>query len=100
MELAFAHRDLRQLCENEAKATGTYGREVAAKLRARLADLRAIDTFGELAAGRPKFQNGEITVDLCDGYIIVVAGNHVGKSPSTHDWKAFERIKILRIAGP
>ncbi len=95
MELAFAEKNLRELCEQEAKAVKTYGQAVAARLQSRLADLRANETLGDMAVGRPSAVDGEIHFQLVDGYTLAVSGNQAGPG-----WKASTRVKIIRISAP
>lgn len=104
MELAFAEKSLRQLCENEAIAKRKLGVRVAEKLKRRLADLRAASSVQDLAVGRPRELEGryqhQMAVDLCDGYLIVFTANNntVGLLESgAIDWGTVSRIKILRI---
>ena len=98
MELAFAEKPLRDLCEHEAKAVKQFGMAVAAKLHARLSDLRAAETCADISAGRPRHLRGEIHLQLSEGYVLVLAGNHAG--PLTEDWKNFTRVKIVSILKP
>jgi hypothetical protein len=98
MELAFAEKPLRDLCEREAKAVQLLGAAVAAKLHARLSDLRAAETFADIRAGRPRFSRGDIHLQLSAGYVLVLAGS--GAGPAAEDWKKFTRVKILSILKP
>lgn len=98
MELAFAEKPLRDLCEYEAKAVKQFGRAVAAKLHARLSDLRAAETCAEITAGRPSLVNGEIHLQLAEGYVLVLSGNQLGAMAK--EWKTFTRVKIVSISKP
>ena len=104
LELAFASKSLRQLCENEAKATQDLGGRVAQKLRRRLADLRAATSVNDLVAGRPRELEGvphrNLGVNLSEGSRIVFCANHntIPVLPSGEvDWSRVSRVKILRI---
>ena len=101
LQLAFATKALRQLCEREAKATRQFGPDVAAKLKGRLADLRAASHVRELVAGRPReLPEHLFAIDLCDGYRIVFSPNH-NVTPALKDgsvkWDEVRRIQLLRI---
>ena len=104
LELAFAKKSLRQLCESETKAKRDLGVRMAEKLRRRLADLRAATCVKDLVAGRPRELDGadhrHIAIDLCEDYRIIFCANHtanpVVKSGDV-DWSRVSRVKILRI---
>jgi hypothetical protein len=104
MELAFATRDLRTLCEDLSVAQDVVGMAVADQLRARLADLRAADNVEEfMGLGIPGVgppDGGLLTVELSQGYRIVMKSNHdVGRrSPDhTEEWRRVRRVQILSI---
>jgi hypothetical protein len=105
LELAFDSKALRAICENEINAKRDLGPEVAEILKHRLADMHAAPSPKDLVAGRPREQGsqrgqGQMVVDLCDGYRIVFCANHP-KNPMTAssdlDWSRINRVKILRI---
>ncbi len=104
MELAFAKKSLRQICESEAKAKRDLGIKMAELLKRRLADLRAATSVKDLVAGRPRELEGarrrHIAVDLCVGSRMVFCANHntipmLGSGGV--DWSRVSRVKILRI---
>ena len=104
LELAFANKSLRQLCESEAKATRGFGGRVAQRLRRRLADLRAATSVKDLVAGRPRelesVRRRNVSVELAEGSRIVFCANHNTipmLSSGGVDWSSVSRIKILRI---
>lgn len=104
LELAFAKQSLRRLCESETTAEDGFGVAVAARLRRRLADLRAAIYANDVVAGAPReLQDGRrrvLTVELVGGYRIIFCANHVS-TPKREcggvDWSRVSRIKILRI---
>ena len=104
MELAFESESLRTICENEARAAVELGPEVAAMLKRRLADLRAATSVADLVAGRPRVlpdENGErLVIEFCEGYKIVLVGNHP-KNPSDDagglDWPRIRRLRLVRL---
>jgi proteic killer suppression protein len=104
LELAFATKSLRLLCESEASATRELGASVAQKLRRRLADLRAATSVKDLVAGRPRQLAGahrrHVSVDLCEGSSIVFSPNHRTipmLASGGVDWSKVTRVKVLRI---
>jgi toxin HigB-1 len=104
LEIAFAEKALRHLCENETKAQRVLGLDTAKKLRRRLADLRAATSISDLVAGRPRELGGPcprpIAVDLGEGARMVFSAAH-NVNPLLEsgcvDWPKVSRIKILRI---
>lgn len=104
LELAFATKSLRQLCESEAIAQRELGFSVAEKLKRRLADLRAATCVKELIAGRPRELESalrrHISLNLGGGSRLIFCANHntvpVLKSGGIN-WAKVQRIKIQRI---
>lgn len=104
MELAFATKSLRALCESGSRAKRELGITVAEQLKARLADLRAARHVTDVVAGRPHEIDGtshrEVAVDLGEDSHVVFCANH-NMTPSLEsggvDWSKVSRIKILRI---
>lgn len=104
LEIAFAEKSDRQLCENEAIAVRKLGAKLADKLKRRLADLRAATSVKDIVAGKPQVLFGkhkhQIAVELCDGYCLLFCANH-NVNPLLEsdeiDWSRVSRIKILRI---
>lgn len=102
MELAFAARDLRRLCESAPTAQRTLGPEVAAALKARVADLWAAETVNDLPfAPRAELntQPATMLLALVDGFHIRFRSNHhqhrtVDGAP---DWSTVRRIQITAI---
>ena len=100
LELAFATKSLRQLCENEAKANQELGEEKAEKLKRRLADLRAATYVNDLVAGRPREFNQHFVIYISDKVSIIFSANH-NTNPQLKcgkiDWSKVTRIKIFKI---
>ena len=105
MQLAFATRRLRDLCEDEEAARRVYPAPVVEALEARLADLRAADSIFDLPVGDPVADGSSsivITVDLCDGYELVFVSNHATppRTPSRDiDIARVRRLKLIEIRG-
>lgn len=106
LEISFAGKSLRSLCENSAKAEAAFGIEAAVRLQRRLADLRAATSVKELVQGsyaqKKEGLGNELTFDLGGGFTMWITPNHMvmpelrtGKT----DWKRVRRIKIIKIEG-
>ena len=93
MEIAFAEKQLRDVCEHEAKAMKLYGSKAAERLQRRLSDLRSAETLGDVVAGRPKRIDGEVRFQLGDEYVLTIQGDCEGE-----DWKNSIRAKVLKIS--
>lgn len=102
MEIAFANKQLRSICQDNDKAERELGPSVSKKLKLRLADLRAASTIYDLP---PIYNSIEITshnikIGLENGYEILCQANHIPNpltESGTIDWKRVRRIKILSI---
>jgi len=106
VNLAFATLKLRSLCECQAKAEHQFGFAVAKQLRARLADLREVDTVLELPAGRPRRiparPHEYYVINLAKGYRLVLRANHSNipvLATGKVDWSEVSRVMIIRIEG-
>ena len=105
LDLAFASKSLRTICENEEEAVHELGGSVGEVLKHRLADLRAAITINDLLVGQPRILDGDtynrhMIIDLCDSYQMIFSANHpnnpIGENGKI-DWQKVSRIKILRI---
>lgn len=104
LELAFATRVLRALCEDEVRAAEELGDNVAKALRTRVADLRAASHPLDIPVGQPRLGTGvdaeHVFIELSDGYRLVLRCNHP-KAPRSQDgmiaWNQVDRVQILRI---
>jgi len=104
LELAFANKSIRSLCESETLAAKALGVRVAKQLIGRLADLLAIQGVHELVAGNPceldGALHGHMSITLCDGFKIVFCANHSAKhvhKAGKVDWSKVTRIKIIEV---
>lgn len=104
MELAFATKSLRQVCESEIKAKRALGPKIAEKLKRRLADLRAAVSTSDVIAGQPRELDGtgqgRMAINLSDGYSVVFCSNHAEVpilKTGRVDWSKVGRIKITSI---
>lgn len=104
MEVSFEDDALRELCTSERLATRKLGSNSARKLKARLADLKAVGSVLKLPAGKPHALNGnragQYAVSLAGGCRLVLAPNHK-PIPRTQDggtdWAAVNMVKIIEI---
>jgi len=102
LQLAFSTKVLRDLCECAAKAEAAFGTQVAATLRARLADLRAAETVVDVIAGKPADvpeEPGVMSLSLGGPIRLVFRSNH-NRTPEIAgrvDWSRVTRIQLLRI---
>lgn len=75
MEILFASKKVRKLCENRREAEKKLGAQCARKLRARLSDLEAVLVVTELVAGNPHplkgGRNGQFALNLAGGWRLV-----------------------------
>jgi toxin HigB-1 len=104
LELAFANKSLRKVCESEAHADREFGRTVAQKLRRRLSDLRAATRVDDLVAGQTReiagYRGGRMAVELGSGWRLVFCANHTvlpTLDTGDVDWSKVGRVKILSI---
>lgn len=104
MDLVFANKNIRHLCESYSKARKFFGDAVASKLASRLADIDAVVNASELKAGNPHElageQSGQLALELCDGYVLVLAAVSDGMSTvpkGAVDWRKATRAMVLRI---
>ncbi len=102
LELAFAERNLRRLCEREAVAKLAFGPEVAAALKARIADLNAADTASDLPYplnAEVGSQPATVLLALVDGFQIRLRSNHQQHRAidGVPDWSTVRRVQITAI---
>jgi hypothetical protein len=103
VELAFATRNLRSICEDSIKARNTLGDDVAEHLRSRIADLRAAESVDELVAGRPTTTKGadpRLTIRLGGGVVLSCRPNHASppRLDDELDWPRVRRLQVVAIA--
>jgi hypothetical protein len=103
MEIAFASKDIRSICENEIDARRRLGLPIAEVLKDRLADIQAASTIKDLIVGRPRpltHADNTLVVDLCEGFSLVFCANHLVNPKDASggiDWLKVSRIKIINI---
>lgn len=105
MILAFDTEELRTICEDSDAAGSLLGEDVAAVLRVRLADLRAIDHIDDLLTGwtaRAGQDDTLLEIELADGVAMTFVPNH--NKPRVNDaglvdWTRVRRIRLTQIGG-
>jgi len=73
LELSFANRSLRQLCENEITAKRQLGDKASQMFRRRLADLRAVASVMDIVIGKLKFFENSKRLRLGWRFVTVAA---------------------------
>jgi hypothetical protein len=100
LELAFATKALRSICEQEEDAIRAFGDQVAVDLRARIADLRAADSVADMVAGHPRLINDHdprMIIAIMDVAEMVIRPNHPQLGRDTggaFDWQRVHRVRI------
>lgn len=104
MEVSFEDDALRELCTSEHMATRKLGRESARKLKARMADLKAVSSVLKLPAGKPHAltgnRAGQYAVSLANGCRLMLAPNHKPipkRQDGGTDWVAVNKVNIIEI---
>lgn len=104
MIIHFREEQLRRLCEERRRAVRELGKQVADRLRARLADLEDAENVTELPAGRPHElhgdRKGQYAVVLYRGIRLVFEPTEYPPPESAHggiEWRAVDDITIVFI---
>jgi hypothetical protein len=108
LELAFATKPIRKLCERVAHAERKLGLHVAGLLFQTLTDLRVAANVSEVFVGAPSevtiAGRKEMKLNLGDGAYLCFASNHNQKNVAAKrkrsDWSDVTRIQITRIEAP
>lgn len=104
MEIDYKDKKLKALCEQEKLAQRELGKQMAQKLKARLADLKAASLITEVTAGRPHplkgDRSGQYALDLVHPKRLVFEPDH-DPVPKTEDggidWNRVTRVCIIWI---
>jgi hypothetical protein len=103
LNLAFASKALRSLCEDKSIAERKLGVASAGRLIRRLADLRAADSLADiLAGGLVQYlwpETSELSFGLNGSRLVLRVNHHVVPVDDLGDidWKRVTRVKIVRI---
>lgn len=104
MEINFKNKKLKDLCEQEKLAQRKLGTQMAQKLKARLADLRAASVATEHCAGQPHplegDRAGQFALSLVEPQRLVFEPDHdpvPRLKDGGIDWSQVTRICIIWI---
>jgi hypothetical protein len=100
LELSFATKELRDLCEHEGAAIEQFGERVARNLISRIADLKAADTPCDLLVGNPRPNSDRnYLINIGEGLCACFTVNQKAYFEKNHsvDWSSVYRIKITSI---
>lgn len=99
LDLAFENKALRYVCESLVKAQNKIGKEPAAELHARLADMEAADSLCDLTWVKIEFGPTSATVQFHKGYRLIIAPNGA-KAPVRDegvDWTKVDRLLLKKL---
>lgn len=102
MEISFATKELREICERQSAALASLGAEVAGLLMRRLADLRAAKSIEDLVAGQPMASpaNPRLEIRLAKRGLLALQATPLPAPTNpdgTIDWPAVRRLKVVEI---
>ena len=106
LNLAFATKALRSLCENRSIAEGELGTKTAGRLRRRLADLRAAGSLADILSGGLvetfSSKTDELSFDLMGSKLVLRVNHHAlpVDDLGNVEWKRVTRVKIMSIEEP
>jgi len=104
LEIAFATRELRDLCHHELAAEAEIGALAAGALKNRLSDIYASERIREVLTGKPKqskWKDSECyTFELDEGFVLVLIPNHLAKHVNSDghvNWSTIQRVKVVYL---
>ena len=106
MEISFATRKLKQLCESEKELRKAYGSAGTKKAMRRLSDLRAAGTLQDMRnlPGRihelTGHRDGQLGIDLARGWRLILTptnGWPTEKAEGAHVWTTIDAVTLLEI---
>lgn len=99
LELGFATKGLRRVCEQTAKARQELGAEAAAALQRRLADMEAAEAIADLPWVPVTLSDGgEGLIEFYPGYALrFVAVPRASARDQKTDWAVVDRLKLMDI---
>jgi len=104
LELGFATKGLRRICEQDAWARRELGPDAARALQRRLADLEAVDAITELPWLTVEFgADGDAAIEFHPGYWLTILAIRGGADMDHNwavDWSTVDRIKLMDIRQP
>jgi hypothetical protein len=107
LDLAFANRSLREICESQLIAERKLGLAEAKNLRARISDIEDANSMQDVVAGPPRILDssppGCVEIPIGENVVLQMCANHV-KVPVTEtgevNWSVVTRYKVLMIGRP
>lgn len=106
VEISFASRKLKQLCESEKELRKAYGSDGAKKATRRLSDLRAAATLEDMRnlPGRVHEltgdRKGQLAIDLAGAWRLILAptsGWPAEKAEGARAWTTIDAVTVLEI---
>lgn len=106
MEISFATRTLKQLCESEKELRKAYGGDGAKKAMRRLSDLRAAGTLEDMRHLPGRIHEltgdraGQLGIGLAGGWRLVLTptnGWPTEKAEGAHVWSTIDAVTVLEI---
>lgn len=100
VDVAFATKEIRDICEKKSRAQKALGALAAERLNHGLADFLAASNVAEVPGIVLPTHGTEIEFELTDGVYLVLRSNHTTTPVSpidSTDWAQVRRIQILRI---
>jgi proteic killer suppression protein len=106
VEISFASRKLKQLCESQKELRKAYGSDGAKKAMRRLSDLRAAATLEDMRnlPGRihelSGDRDGQLAIDLAGGWRLILVptnGWPTEKAEGAHVWTTIDAVQVLEI---
>lgn len=106
MDVSFASKRLKRICESDKDLQRAYGKGCAKKLMGRLSDLRAAHSLEDLRQlpghcheldGERK---GQLAIEIAGGWRLVLTptGGWPGrKSGGSHVWDSVEAVTVIEI---
>jgi len=104
LEISYADKKIRNICDSEAVALRRLPPNVVKALMRRLTDLNSASNIMDVPLGNPREISGdppgEYRLYLVDGYYLMFCAVDL-KMPINHknkvDWSRVSRLKLLRI---
>lgn len=107
LEIAFANKSLREICERQLIAERTIGVDSARKLRTRLAEMLEVEYVSELLNGPLVYLDhdppGRLAIPIGHRLALFISANHVSNPVDRNGmmkWSSVTRIKIVHIGNP
>ncbi|MEE1993652.1 hypothetical protein QPL90_19345 [Pseudomonas syringae pv. syringae] len=104
LEISYADKKIRTICDNEAAASRRLPPSVVKSLMRRLEDLSSATDIQDVPFGNPREISGdppgEFRLDLVEGYFLIFCAvdQVISRTPeNTVNWSKVNFVKLLRI---